>query len=843
MTAKKRKVSAPVEEGYLLPLLNLVLNGSIPTALPSEESLGALLEPLTAALADHVSRPHPIAARTLPPQLRPMIRWRPDKLKEETHRRSLLLALQTRQEFKCVNEAIDEWTLKHPELAKSVRSGAIYAGGELMAALASRNPRTALARIASMLWAEGLEDEARSRLFKVLVGLHSPVPMRDKQVRSDDIDDSRQRLHQQVRELRQDIRDKNDQITALKGAGIKSAERATNLASQLAEAEGRLRTVDGGRRDLVKKVGRLGDSMSVLRKDWEKAGRQVVSASEEVNSLSSRLKNATERETSLMAKLTETNRILEETAANLQALPTGAQAVWAYIKEQEAKVNEELGVAQGMAKQRAQDEHATIRKLERSFLALRPEFVAPRPPPPPVLIHRGPIRYWGLGGADEIGGSAYLLEIGGKRILIDCGSRVGRGLDDLGPSLGEIDWLDAVVLTHAHTDHVGWLPALVRQTGGGFEMFATKATHDLIRVMLEDSLKQLRMLLDQERLNQKHALEPKVVHEPYGRDEVDYVLRWLSPLDWHQEVGLKGGVRISLHHAGHILGAASVLVEGDGRKVVVTGDFADFSQLTVGAAQWPAEFADADLLIMESTYGSHVHPPRDKEITDLVAQVGAALSGGGTALIPSFAWGRAQEVLSILNAAMNHGDLRTSPVWIHGMVEKINSEYRRYGWPTLKPNFTECSRGGYSTEDVIASVSREPSIIVTTSGMLAGGPGVEYAAKLLNNPRNRLFFTGYQDEESPGRAMLNLTGPGPHTLTIPNEFGEGREVRIAAPAKKINLSAHADQTGLVQAALSLFPRNIVLVHGDEAQRKALRERLTTKKLQVAASSVEFDTGS
>jgi predicted metal-dependent RNase len=261
----------------------------------------------------------------------------------------------------------------------------------------------------------------------------------------------------------------------------------------------------------------------------------------------------------------------------------------------------------------------------------------------------------------------------------------------------------------------------------------------------------------------------------------------------------------------------------------MSGDISSEAQLTVGTADWTAASEDAlDLLVLESTYGDDAtRDPLSRAQEQLIEFLGRVTSDGGSVVLPCFGLGRGQEVAMVLAQAMSAGDLPRVPVWIDGMIRSINSVYREYQPQYRLPsNFVEVQSSSERSE-VIDRARREPVLIVTTSGMLAGGPAVEYAHQLLPDPRHRIAFTGYQDEGNPGHELLRLTdgGTGVRTVTVAGEEGEPVEIRAAAPARKFGLSAHADQTGLLRYAATVRPSHIALVHGFTRTQEPMQARL------------------
>jgi Cft2 family RNA processing exonuclease len=270
-----------------------------------------------------------------------------------------------------------------------------------------------------------------------------------------------------------------------------------------------------------------------------------------------------------------------------------------------------------------------------------------------------------------------------------------------------------------------------------------------------------------------------------------------------------------------------VLIEGGGRRVFVSGDISSEPQLTVPAAHWPTDLGEVDLFLLESTYGGKTRGPAEVARAELVRKAGEVLRSGGSVILASFALGRAQELLTVIAEAMERGELpKETPVCIDGMIRTINATYRDHNALRLPPGAFDIG-GEFERQDAIHRARRTPTIIVTTSGMLAGGPAVEYARSLLEDPRHRLILTGYQDENAPSKQLRKLVsgGTGGSTVKLPGEDGEPVEFRAAARAIEIGLSAHADQAGLVEYASKIEASTIALVHGEPPSQAALKEQI------------------
>jgi len=292
---------------------------------------------------------------------------------------------------------------------------------------------------------------------------------------------------------------------------------------------------------------------------------------------------------------------------------------------------------------------------------------------------------------------------------------------------------------------------------------------------------------------------------------------------------LEETVRVTFFPAGHILGAALVTLISEEGKVLFTGDLSVSPQKTVGGAAIPR--GPFDLVISESTYGSRFHPNRDDEERRLAETVAATIKAGGFVLIPAFAIGRAQEVLLVLAHAMETGGIPEFPVYADGMVTRVCSLYRDFPNDVsngLAKRISKYPHPFFSIDGPIRAVlcpkDREailrgpPAAIVSSSGMLSGGPSVWYAAELAPKPGSLIAITGYQDEEAPGRRLMELAEGSATDRVL--RLGSGT-VPVACSVAKYGLSAHADGSQISRFISAVKPHAVALVHGDEKAREDL----------------------
>ncbi len=413
-----------------------------------------------------------------------------------------------------------------------------------------------------------------------------------------------------------------------------------------------------------------------------------------------------------------------------------------------------------------------------------------------------------LGGAMEIGASCIYVKAGGKRLLLDSGIRQSGTKDPLPDfrTIQEQGGLDAIIVSHAHMDHIGTLPVISKAYPNA-RIYMTVMTAELTRVLLYDSLKIMAYR------------EDEIPH--YTEQDVLDMLGRVTPMRYQTELSILEDVRLTLYPAGHIAGAACACLATQEGTLFYSGDFAAFSQRTIEGIHIPK--LRPDVAIVETTYGNRLHANRQVEERRLVELVRECTACGQKVLIPAFALGRSQEVLLILRAAMQNEELPVVPVYVDGMVRDINIVYTRN--PTFLKNALgkRILRGGepfYTKEiqPVAPSQNREAlletkgaAVIVSSSGMLTGGPSMQYAKKLVQSEDACIIITGYQDEESPGRQLLNLLeNKEERKITL-----DGVTLPVKCRVEQVGLSAHGDKSEITALLERLSARQIFLVHGNE----------------------------
>jgi metallo-beta-lactamase family protein len=442
-----------------------------------------------------------------------------------------------------------------------------------------------------------------------------------------------------------------------------------------------------------------------------------------------------------------------------------------------------------------------------------------------------------LGAAGTVTGSKHLLEFGGgagagsRRVLVDCG--LFQGLKEL----RQRNWaalpvppasIDAVVLTHAHLDHCGYLPRLVSEGFRG-RVFCTPGTLELCGLVLPDSAR-----IQEEDAHQanKHKYTK---HHPalplYTEEDASLALSRLQPVGYERPVPVAPGIDVEFINAGHLLGSAYARVHVEGLTLLFGGDLGRYGRPVLPD---PSPVPEADVLLVESTYGDRRHPDVD-EAASLAAIVNDTIARGGKLLIPSFAIGRVEEVLYWLKTLEEDGRIPKLPVYVdspmataalafyRGRLRELDAELRQDGGraTAFATERFQTVASPQQSKDLVAS--RQPAIVIASSGMATGGRVLHHLVEVLPDPKNTVLFVGYQAAGTRGRSLVE----GAATVRI-----HGRDVPVAARVEVNNsMSAHADADEILRwlGGFTRPPAMTYLVHGEPPGLEALRSRIAAEK--------------
>jgi len=432
------------------------------------------------------------------------------------------------------------------------------------------------------------------------------------------------------------------------------------------------------------------------------------------------------------------------------------------------------------------------------------------------------IRITGLGGFREVGRSAILVQTDESYVLVDFGVNVAA-LKDPQKAFPHFDapefryvldegLLDAIIITHAHLDHCGMLPYLFRYKLFDGPIYTTPPTRDLMTLLQQDFIE----------IQHMNGVEPL-----YRPRDIKEVVKHTITLDYGEVRDIAPDIRLTLHNAGHILGSAIVHLHiGNGlHNIAITGDFKFIPTRLLEPAV--SKFPRVETLIMESTYGgsNDYQMPREEAEKRLIEVIHHTIKRGGKVLIPAMAVGRAQEIMMVLEEYARIGGIDV-PIYLDGMIWEataIHTAYPEYlsrrlreqifheGYnPFLNPIFKPVANSR-ERQDIIDS--GEPAIIIATSGMLVGGPSVEYFKQLAPDPRNSIIFVSYQAEGTLGRQVQR----GLREIPLVGEDGRTEVVQVNMEVHTIDgFSGHADRRELMSYVARLRPRpeRVITVHGE-----------------------------
>ncbi|MFH1106350.1 MAG: MBL fold metallo-hydrolase [Candidatus Micrarchaeota archaeon] len=387
-----------------------------------------------------------------------------------------------------------------------------------------------------------------------------------------------------------------------------------------------------------------------------------------------------------------------------------------------------------------------------------------------------------LGGAREVGRSAVMAESDGLRLLLDCGVKTGR--QNQFPLMEKAKRPHAVALTHAHLDHSGYIPALFRHQA--LPVVCTFPTIPLVDLLLEDTMKLARE-------NRQRAY--------FSRADMRKMQRHAVAVPYEQDYAFYNGDRLRLYDAGHILGSAQALFQTRSGSVLYTGDFNKVKTVMHEPAKVPKE--KVDVLVTESTYGNEDHPDRGELVKRFCREVKEALDNRMAVLVPCFAVGRTQEMLQVL-----YENKLSDRLYLDGMG-RLTSEVA-LGFPSYmrdaKTYSAALSKARLVTDAIgRKSAARAGNIIVTTAGMMEGGPVLNYLERFVKTgTKAKVFLTGYQVPGTNGRRLLEEG----------KVYSNGRTLEFRGEVSFYDFSAHSGRKELIWHAKDVNPGRVLCMHGD-----------------------------
>ena len=437
----------------------------------------------------------------------------------------------------------------------------------------------------------------------------------------------------------------------------------------------------------------------------------------------------------------------------------------------------------------------------------------------PMVYAAGDVRITALGGFQEVGRSAILVQTRESNVLLDCGINPGstnslNAFPRLDIPQFDLDALDAVVISHAHLDHCGFLPFLFKYGYDG-PVYCSAPTSSLMTLLQLDYLDVLN----------KQGLMP-----PYDQKDVRDTVLHTVPLRYGAVTDIAPDIRLTLHNSGHILGSSLIHLHiGEGlHNLVYTGDYKYGQTMLLEPAV--TMFPRVETIITESTYGSprDVTPSRMETEERLAAVINETLDRGGKVLIPVPAVGRAQEIMLVIDGYMRRGLLKEAPVFIEGMISEataIHTAYPEYlargvrnsilheGINPFQSDYFTIVEHPSAREEIVEG---EQCIIIATSGMLEGGPVIDYFKRLATDKRNTIIFVSYQIEGTMGRRIQKGLTEAP----IINSKGKIEVMKVNLQVESIEgFSGHSDRRQLINYIRRVKPKpeRIIVVHGEKSK--------------------------
>ncbi len=393
-----------------------------------------------------------------------------------------------------------------------------------------------------------------------------------------------------------------------------------------------------------------------------------------------------------------------------------------------------------------------------------------------------------LGGAGEVGRSCFSLTSGETTVYLDCGLKMEPHMQL--PFLQNAKRPNAIILSHSHLDHCGAIPTLYQHSAP--VTYCTTPTLSISNILYDDTIK---------------IASQKNLPSPFSKADLTKALQHFSALGYKNEFTISKDIKFSFIDAGHIIGSSQIELEIEKKKVVYTGDLKLSETRMHKGAEAPT---NVDTLIIETTYGEKEQNSR-KEVEDqFVNAVQDVIDQHKTALVPCFAVGRTQEILTLLSEKNFRGN-----IYIEGMGERVNEVYYQYsGYLKNANSFRNALQ---KTKPITTKEERRQAlsggnVVISTAGMIEGGPILSYLQLMEKNQLDgKIFIVGYQAEHTNGRKLLHGQPIDFMTKTGP------KRMKVNLPVKQFEFSAHADQAELIQYVKTANPEKVICVHGDDTQ--------------------------
>ncbi len=447
------------------------------------------------------------------------------------------------------------------------------------------------------------------------------------------------------------------------------------------------------------------------------------------------------------------------------------------------------------------------------------------------------ISFLPLGGADEIGANCFYLNIFGTGILLDCGIHPRKtGFDSLPDfSLIEDLPLDFVLITHAHQDHIGSLPFLVQKFPHVI-IYSTTQTKEIAEATLHNAANILA---------QNSSIENDF--KIYTHEEIDLLVRSIRGVNYNEVVSIKGmrhtsssGINVSFHDAGHILGSAGILLEHNDQKIFFSGDI-NFSDQSIMIGCALKEIRNIDVLILESTYGatdSKKLGTWSTETERLIKSANKVIHDGGSILIPVFALGKTQELLSLLHLQMIKRKLTETNIFTGGVGREISNIYDRNRYLTRRSSsdllLKEIPQQNIFEIEDLTYFQKNPSIVLASSGMILEGTTSFKLLDFWMQQKNfAVFGVGYMDESTPGFRLMNSRKGDKIKLT---DFSEPKKVNCSV--ERFYFPSHSIREDLIKVFKSVNPCKVILVHGDIDSKDWLGYKILELNPHIKVASAE-----